>query len=203
MQYLIENEKRGNAIVRQMVLDGLVVRLAGGVRTLPNEAIADTRNLINLLKTQNAVKPDQHETDDLLQCKAKYFHPRIAFNFDLAVLTEKLCIGVLPVATVLEKVLPNEMLCVELQYFLRGLLLIEDDDFMSADEWLQIWQRLLKTARKYGDTSTDLMYFVLYHLAKEIDGKRQLELLRALTTFATVKVSDFGLHTRHFQECSQ
>lgn len=183
--------------MRQMVLDGLVVRLAGGVRTLPNEAIADTRNVINLLKTPNAAQQNQHETDDRLHCKAKYFHPRIAFNFDLAVLTEKLCSGLLPAATVLQRVLPNKMLCVELQYFLRGLLLIEDDDFMSADEWLQIWQHLLKIAREYGDTSTDLMYFVLYHLAKEVDGKRQLELLRALTTFATVKVSDFGFHKSH------
>lgn len=181
-----------------MVLDGLVVRLAGG-KALPNEAIADTRNLINALKTKNVMRKSLEETDGRRHCRVKFFHPKIAFNFDLAVLSEEVSNGRLSVATLLEKVMPNELLAAELQYFWRGLLLIEDGNFLAADEWLQIWKCLLKIARENGDASTDLMYSLLYHLAKEVDGKKQLELLRAMTSFVTVKVSCSVVHQHILQ----
>lgn len=186
---MIENENEGNVIVRQMILDGLIVRLAGGVNTLPNEAIADAKNLINALKTRNVGQHSPAETDARIHERIKYVHPKCAINFDLTNLSEELCTERLSVTSLLEKVTPNELISVEIQYILRALLLIEDDNFLSADEWLQIWKCLLKIAKRYGDASTNLMYFLLYHIAKEVDGKKQLELLRAMTTFATVKVS--------------
>lgn len=186
---MIENENQGNAIVRQMIMDGLIIRLAGGVKTLPNEAIADARNLINALKTKNVGQHSSAETDTHINGRIKYVHPKCAINFDLAILSEELCTERLLVTTLLEKVTPNELISAELQYILRALLLIEDDNFLSADEWRRIWKCLLKIAKRYGDASTDLMYFLLYHIAKEVDGEKQLELLRAMTTFATVKVS--------------
>lgn len=170
------------------MLDGLIVRLASGVKALPNDAIADGRNLIDALKAKTVAQQSQDGPYERSHCRVKYFHPKIALNFDLAILSEDLCSKRLSVTALLEKVVPIELLCAEFQYLLRGLLLIEEDDFLSAHEWLRIWECLLKIAKECGDASTDLMYFLLYHLAKEADAKKQLELLRGMATFGTVKV---------------
>lgn len=171
-----------------MLLDGLIVRLASGVKTLPNDAITDGQSLINALKAKSVAQQGLEGPYERSHCKVKYFHPKVALNFDLAILSEDLCSKRQSVTALLEKVAPIGLLCAEFQYLLRGLLLIEDDDFLGAHEWLQIWKCLLKIAKEYGDASTDLMYFLLYHLAKEVDAKKQLELLRGMATFATVKV---------------
>lgn len=174
--------------MRQMILDGLIVRLASGVKSLTNEAITDARNLIKSLKKKNGAQQSQTGTYEHSHCRIKYFHPKIALNFELAILSEDLCSQRITVATLLEKVASNDPLRAELQYLLRGLLLTEDDNFLDAHEWRQIWKCLLKIAKDDGDASNDLMYFLLYHLAKEVDARRQLELLKALTTFASDKV---------------
>lgn len=169
-----------------MILDGLIVRLASGGKSLPSDTITDARNLIHSLKTKSV--PQQLGTYERSHCRIKYFHPKIALNLELAILSEDLCSQRLSVTTLLEKVAPIELLCAEFQYLLRGLLLTEDDNLFGAYEWNQIWKCLLKMAKYHGDASTDLMYFLLYSLAQEVEAKRQLELLKAMTSFATVKV---------------
>lgn len=172
-----------------MILDGLIVRLAGAVKTLPNDAIGDARKLVNALKQKTLAQRSDNESVELSDCGVTYFHPKIAMNFNLAVLSEDLCNGRIPVTTFIGNVSSNELLCAELHYFLRGLLLVDDDHFVSANDWNLLWKCLFKLVKKSSELSTDMMYFVLYHIAKEVDGKKQLELLRALTNFAAVKVS--------------
>lgn len=175
--------------MRQMILDGLVVRLACGVNALPNEAVVDVRHLINALKTENTVEKSSNGTNDHIEFRVKYFHPKVTLNLELAILSEDLCSKRLSVTSLLERVIPNELLCIETQFLFRGLLMIEEDNFLSTDEWLKIWKCLMKVAKDNGDVSIDSIYIVLYHIAKEVDGIKQLELLRSMANFATVKVS--------------
>lgn len=167
------------------------MRLAVGIKALPNDAVIDARNLINALKVENIAQHSPSKKNEQVGCKVRYFHPQIANNFGLVELTEELCSKRLSVTALLAKVVSNDSFCVAIQYVLRGLLLMEGVDFLSANEWRNILECLLKVARNHEDVSTDLLYFILYLIAKEEDGKKQLALLQAMTTFATVKVIPF------------
>lgn len=170
-----------------MMLDVLILRLAINGKSLPPKTTSELNRLIKLIPKQTvAFVPTKHGSHSK---EILFFHPTIAFNWNLAELSSRLCEELSKDET---KTL-DHLLCItkcnpafseKLHLLLRGLLLSEKIKF---NHWLQIFNQLLAGARSNFDISTDTIYFVLYCLAKETDGKKQLELLRGLTAFASVK----------------
>lgn len=170
-----------------MILDALILRLAINGKSLPPKTVSEMNRLIKFIskqKTEFIPTKNASNSKDFL-----YFHPTIAFNWSLAKLSSELCEELSKDET---KIL-NHLLCItktnqafseELHLFLRGLILCEKIHF---DHWLLILNQLFASVRSNSDISNDTIYFVLYYLAKETDGKKQLELLRGLTAFASVK----------------
>lgn len=170
-----------------MILDALILRLAINAKSLPTKTVSELNRLIKFISKQ---KTEFITTKHASSSKETlYFYPTIAFNWSLVELSSKLCEELSKDDT---KIL-DHMLCItksnqafseELHQFLCGLILSEK---LKFDHWLQIFNQLLANVRSNSDISNDTIYFVLYYLAKETDGKKQLELLRGLTAFASVK----------------
>lgn len=185
---MLENGGTKNYIISNMILDALILRLAINGKSLPPKTVSELNRLIKFITKQKAkFIPTQHASHSR---KNLYFHPTMAFNWSLAELSTKLCEEQLKDETkILDHLLcvtkSNQSLSEWLHLFLRGILLSETIKF---DHWLQIFNQLIASARSNVDISNDnTIYFVLYYLAKETDGNKQLELLRGLTAFASVK----------------
>lgn len=170
-----------------MILDALILRLAINGRYLATKVVADLNRLIKQISKQPsdyaAPKQSKH-SDDIL-----YFHPKLISNWNLMRLSANVCEELSHgqsklVNQLIGVIEANQRFSEEIHLFLRALILSERIEF---DAWLKIFNQLLNTARSNPDISSDTIYFVLYYLAKETDGRKQLELLRGLTTFATVK----------------
>lgn len=183
----------GNLIIRNMVLDGLIVRFAINGKNLPRHVTNDIEYLIKTIWKQNADAKSHKCSIRSEKSFAKeifYFHSKIAMNFNLIRLS-MLCCDKTKSNVFLENVIKtmkhNKMFTHEILLFLRAILLSSEQMMISFNIWKDILDQLLSIAKNNSDVSGDTIYFVLYYLAKETDGMKQLELLRGLTSFASIK----------------
>lgn len=179
-----------------MILDGLIVRLGSANKSIPTNTVIEMEDLIKLIKKKNGKTSKPSKLTNNLN--VKYFHPKIALNYNLVILSEQLC----ETGTNIDwlNILSNQKFCSENHYFLRGVLLCEKN-CVDSSTWLMILACLAAIVKENIDVSTDMIYFVLFLLAKEIDGEKQLALLRALNHFASVKVNisiNFFFPTRNY-----
>lgn len=190
---LVDRKGVTDVIVRNMVLDSLIVRLAINGKSIPPQTANDIERLIKKLRKP---KPDSNTEvsraiDNNIMATVKYFDPSIAMNLNLAQLATIVCVELKSSQTQTLKRLidfarSNQRFANELHFFLRSTLL-SIEDRAPLEMWTDLLKLLLENARANPNVSCDTIYFVLYLLAKETDGHKQLELLRGLTTFATMK----------------
>lgn len=188
----MERKKDDNVIVRNMLLDSLIVRLAINGKNLPIPVVADIERLIkNLRKTDVESKIPSTPTRDENRSFLLYYHPAIIANFNLVKLSTELCIELVNSETktlqhligVLSK---NKELADEMHFMLRSILLSMEQT-VSSELWSDMLNLLLDGVKANTNIACDTIYFVLYLLARETDGRRQMELLRGLTSFAASK----------------
>lgn len=201
LKFIIETQQRGNVITMNMVLDALIIRLANATSFLPSEVRAECDNLIKIItspKRQSLLSTRSNLEAPDYNCRwnttAKYQHPDIAFAYNLAVWSEQLQLNCTNgeiknpnlVKFVLQLQKSNEIQ-MKVQLFLRALLLCPAS-IVEQHLWLDIWRMLMDIVKDSVSVSIDMIYFVLYLLAKEEGGEKQLEILKGLAEFAAVKV---------------
>lgn len=177
-----------------MLLDSLIIRLAINGKNIQAKGAADIERLIKHIRKLNAEMlaiggPSKAGNKSINS--AQYFHPMIAMNFNLSRLSSELCVDSSSAQTktlkrIINFVCSNRDFANEMHFFLRSILLsIEDLD--SFDMWSGILDQLLASAKGNVNISSDTIYFILHLLAKETEGRKQMELLRGLTSFAENK----------------
>lgn len=191
---LLERKIVGNLILRNMILDSLIVRLAINGKNLHAQVAA---NIERHIKQVQKLKPSAEHIDaakanvDECEESLKYVHPTIAMNANLARLSAKLCTDLKTSNTdTLERIVMhaqmNRELADQMHFFLRATLL-SVEDHVPHELWVKLLELLLASVDTKSTVSGDTIYFMLYLLAKETDGQKQIELLRGLTKFATAK----------------
>ncbi|XP_031635799.1 focadhesin [Contarinia nasturtii] len=187
IKVLIDRQIGDNVIVRNMLLDSLIVRLAINGKNLQAQVVADIERMIIQLR-KNATESKICKVPSKNNISMLYFHPSIIMNFNLVQLagielansqTETLK----HIINVLSK---NKELANEMHYLLRSILLSMDQT-VSSEIWSEILNQLLTNVKANTKISCDTIYFMLYLLAKETNGHRQMELLRGLTSFTAIK----------------
>lgn len=184
----------GNTIIRNMVLDSLIIRLAINGKNITSQVTADIERLIKQLRQINKKSPISvvsSNSDSKSIRNVLYYHPTIAMNFNLVRLSAELSVDSQSNQTkTLKRIISflehNKVFTDEMHFILRSILL-SFEDLESLDVWLDILNHLLGSARSNPTISSDTIYFMLYLLAKETEGRKQLELLRGLTSFAEIK----------------
>lgn len=181
-------------IIRNMILDSSIIRLAMNGKSLSPQVAADIERLIKSYRElntndENVVSPKISGGQSVKI--VKYFHPSIAMNFNLSRLSKNLCAELTSSQTdtlkrLISFVCANKHLANELHFFLRAVLLSIEHQ-APFEMWSELLKQLLANAEANPNISCDTIYFMLYLLAKETDGQKQLELLRGLTIFATSK----------------
>lgn len=187
---MIEHKRIDNMIIRNMILDSLIIRLAINGKNIPAKVVTDIERLIKNLQ--------KHKTDSKNTCSlntiqntsiqnAKYMHPLIAMNYNMAQLSTKLCLDVVQISDrFINFVTRNKEFANEMHIFLRSVLLSIGNSVLM-DLWTDILKQLLASAKENSNLAGETIYFTLYLLAKETDGRKQMELLRGLTSFSGVK----------------
>lgn len=177
-----------------MILDSLIIRLAINGKSLPPQVSA---NIERLIKQVQKLKSNSEHFDDAKAAKnefvksLKYFHPAIAMNANFARLSAKLCSELKSSHTdtlkrIVEYAQMNRELADQMHFFLRATLL-SVESHAPHELWMNILKLLLASVDTKANVSGDTIYFMLYLLAKETNGQKQIELLRGLTKFATTK----------------
>lgn len=174
-----------------MILDSLIVRLAINGKNLPTPVAA---NIERLMKQVQKLKSNHEHIDaaiDEFGERLKYLHPTIAMNANLARLSAKLCTDLKSSNTeTLKRIVMhaqmNRELADQMHFFLRATL-SSVEDHVPHKLWMNLLKLLLESVDTKSTVSGDTIYFILYLLAKETDGQKQIELLRGLTKFATAK----------------
>lgn len=187
-QILLKQQYNGNVIVRNMVLDILIIRLAINGKDIPARVTSDLEFLIKQLKEPRDSSNREGRCSGVR--RVQYYHPRIAMNFNLVRLSTDLCSKsadpqVETLNRLIQCVKSNRQLAIEMHYFLRSIIL--GTESVSHELWLNILSQLMANAADDANISCNSIYFVLYLLAKEMDARKQMELLRGLTSFASVK----------------
>lgn len=169
-----------------MLIDSLTVQLASVSRLLSIECVRQIQELIHMLI---GIPYENHSNKIKLEKQIKYFDPMIATNYNVMTFTENLCnsMDYLNIFLKMNHQL-NDVLCEEIFMVLRALI-IGDNVELSDDEWKNILDCILIYVKNNQTISMDVFTFILRLLAKEENGKRQIELLRKLSYFATVRVS--------------
>lgn len=192
-QVLIGKRNAGNLILRNMVLDTLIVRFAINGKSLPSNIIKDFEYLISVILKQNSQNSNgSSSTEEPFVKSTAVFHPNIIWNFNLVQLSMEICQSTninTTLAPFVAMVNKSDSLAIELQLFMRSILLSSSQLELSFDNWEILFDRLTKIVRSNSDISSDAIYMVLYHLAKETNANKQLELLRGLVSFATLKTN--------------
>lgn len=182
----------GNLILRNMVLDSLIVRFAINGKSLRGPVIKDFEYLIARILEQNALasKATLTHTGASSVESAALFHPNIVWHLNLVQLSVDICQSVdvnATLATTIATLEKSDKFALEMHLFIRAILLSSTQLGISLDNWKILFDRLISMAKTSADISSDAIYMVLYYLAKEIDAHKQLELLRGLTSFAALK----------------
>lgn len=189
LQTLNEQKSIDNVIICNMVMDSLIIRLAINGKNIPPVAAAEIERLIKQLRTPKNAKSKNDSTPIKNENKSiksvLYLHPLIAMNFNLIRLSAEISSATQTnnLKRLISSVAINKEFAIEMHFFLRSILLtIEDSNF-----WSEILQQLVANAKDNSTISGGTIYFILYLLANETDGRKQMELLRGLTSFAAVK----------------
>lgn len=177
-----------------MLLDSLIIQLAVNAKTIRAQTVSSIEGLIKILRKLN-VDMDKIEATNQIAAKTAlqvtYFDPMIAFNTNLVRMSVDLSVDLKNEQTktlirLIKFMKSNRSLANKLHFLLRSILL-SFDDLATTHLWLDALNLLLENAAKNTNASCDTIYFILYLLAKETDGRKQMELLRGLTSFATIK----------------
>lgn len=178
-----------------MILDSLIIRLAINGRSLPAQVAASIERLMKqvqkLKSNPEHIDDAKHNENDEFVKRLKYFHPIIAMNVNFASRSAKLCSDLKSSNTkTLERIVSyaemNRELADQMHFFLRATLL-SVENHAPHELWMNILKLLLASVDTKSAISGDTIYFMLYLLAKETNGQKQIELLRGLTKFATTK----------------
>lgn len=184
----------GNAILRNMILDSLIIRLAINGKSLPPQVSASIERLIKQVQKlkSNSVYLDEAGANENEFVKSlKYFHPTIVMNANFTRLSAKLCSDLESSQTetlkrIIQYAQVNRQLADQMHFFLRATLLSVENQ-APHELWMDLLKLLLASVDTKSNISGDTIYFMLYLLAKETNGQKQIELLRGLTRFATAK----------------
>lgn len=176
-----------------MIVDGLIVQLAINGKILPPRVATDIESLIkHLCELNNKKKINKPKsTKSKILSNVKYFHPTIVWNCNLLKLSANMCADFSSGQTnTLERLINfvniDSQYADEMHFFLRSILLSLENR-VPHDMWSAILNQLLTSANANSNISCNTIYFMLFLLAKETDGHKQIELLRGLTSFAAVK----------------
>lgn len=179
-----------------MILDCLICRLAINGKNAPATVVADIERLIRHLQ--------KHKTDSKNTCSSdtiqnisiqnvQYMHPLIAMNYNMVQLSTKLCtelcldvVHTKRLDRFIDVVKTNKEFASEMHMFLRSILLSIENSVLLG-KWRDILKQLLASAKENSHLAGGTIYFILYMLAKESDGRKQMDLLRGLTSFSGVK----------------
>ncbi|XP_055302054.1 focadhesin [Sitodiplosis mosellana] len=185
---LNEQNGIGNMIIRNMVLDSLIIRLAINGKSMSALVAADIDRLIKQLRKQNTESKNICSSDRFIK-NIQYLHPLIAMNFNLGQLSTELCLDDRTKKRLkhfISFVKANNEFANEMHIFLRSILL-SIEDLALSDIWTDILKQLTASAKDNSSLAGGTIYFILYLLAKETEGRKQMELLRGLTSFTAVK----------------
>lgn len=171
-----------------MLVDSLIIRLAINGKNITAQVATDIEQLIKQLRklnTESMLSDATDKNESKSMGNALYYHPIIAINFNLVDLSSELFAGSkIDQAKTLQRIISflghNKVFADEMHFFLRSILLS-----IGNSESLGVWSAILNHLLAH--TSIDTIYFMLYLLAQETDGQKQLELLRGLTSFAEYK----------------
>lgn len=176
-----------------MILDSLIVRLAINGKHIRAQVAADIERLIHQLRIPYAGAKTSNAPIKNGRGYIQYSHPSIAMNFNLVQLSVEICNELTTAETrTLKRLInvvsttTNEEITDETHFLLRSILLSMKQSG-QPDMWSEILHLLLASTKENADISCDTMYFMLYLLAEETDGRKQMELLRGLTSFTAVK----------------
>lgn len=183
-----------------MILDALIIRVANANSFLSANCRRDCESLIKYISS-----PGQNSTPRQAAAgpapnysthwngQAKYQHARIAVAYDLAIWSEQLllqysdCVVINPnLAKFLIQLERSAHMPPRIQLFLRSLLLLPSN-IVDEGCWLRIWTIMMSVVKAHISVSIDMIYFVLYLLARERDGCKQVHILRGLSEFGLVK----------------
>lgn len=189
LQTLCEQKRIGNIIVRNMILDSLIIRLANNGKM--NSALIEglLRQLgISDTESQNKSLTNRNEKKSIKNSSILYFHPLIAMNFNLVRLSSELSSAeqTKSLRRLISFVNSNKDFANEMHFFMRSILLTIGD-LASLRVWSNILNQLIASVKDDSSIAGDMIYFMLYLLAKETEGQKQIELLRGLTSFAAFK----------------
>lgn len=173
-----------------MILDSLIIRLAVNGKSLPSQVAASIERLIKQVQKLKST-PEHINATKANENDFAYFHPTIAINANFARLSTKLCTDLKSSNTeTLKRIImyaqTNRELADQMHFFLRAILL-SVENHVPLELWMNILKLLLASVDTKSTISGDTIYFMLYLLAKETNGQKQIELLRGLTKFATAK----------------
>lgn len=138
--------------------------------------------------SQNRSSTNRNEKKSITNLSILYFHPLIAMNFNLVRLSSELSSAdqTKSLRRLISFVNSNKDFANEMHFFLRSILL-SIEDLASLHVWSDILNQLMASAKDDSSIAGDMIYFMLYLLAKETEGQKQMELLRGLTSFAAFK----------------
>lgn len=191
LKVLAEQKYVSNSIIRNMVLDSLVIQLAINGKCLPTSVKIDIEQLIKQFgkcdtTTKNDRSPPKSTAIKSMK-NVKYFHPTIAIHFNLVQLSTQLCAELSnSLKQMINFIQSNQQFANDLHFFLRAILL-SIENLVPFEMWINILKQLLDNVTENPNMSSNTIYFMLYLLAKETDGRKQLELFRGLTIFAKIK----------------
>ena len=177
-----------------MILEGLIAWIANPA-FIKTDALVDAQKLIKFISNKGQTTTQlslKYKTESIPADFIKYFHPNISQSYRLAALSDVLHVAIFADdSTALQQFSENISKSSQQEFstknilFLRGLFLC---DRLPSNVSIAILKQLIKVLEFNKNISLDMILPLLYKLSKESDAYIQLELLRALTQFACVKV---------------
>lgn len=176
-------------IVLNMIIDGMIVRLANGVNLLPKQCVLDAENLIKTIVKRTATKRSTSVIKSKLNLTIMY--PRTSITCNIADLCYRLHKNEEIDSKLVENIISikNNAISSEIAHSILRALLLCDEKLIKHDLWLKLWVHLLSGIENDTKKSIDMIYLVLYLLSNKTDGKKQLVLLQGLTAFSLIKVN--------------
>lgn len=187
-QILIQPNSTGNSIIHYMVLDSLLVGYAGNSKLLRSNVFEDIKKLVQTI-SKRSIGKTKAARNSLVE-GVVIFHPNIVVNLNvvqfLTDVGESENVDEMLEATI-TKINTSDAFATEMQYIIRALLLCSSQLGLSFANWEILFHRLVAIARADDNVSANGIYLVLDCLATEKHKIKQLQLLRGLSTFASLK----------------
>lgn len=182
----------GNVIIRNMVLDSLVVRYATDGKFMPGIVAQEFEETIQHTKLVPGVvsnyPQDVTNVTPFLENKS-IFHPNVIMNMNLVLHSNYVCSSATldEIAPTIAAISKSDSFALEMQYYIRAILLSSTALHLDQDDWTLLFNRILTIIKTNAAVASDAIYMVLYCLSKETDGMKQLLLLRGLASFGHFK----------------